>query len=1108
MAKSTAPKKSLRPRSREQGMGLGLRPQTREQVAESERLRKVSEDFGDVEFGADLAKDYLDPLARLGFDPKVAKTVPARWNAAGLYALGSEDVIDNLNKDRPEDFYKEDIKQGDVLTLGDFIGSKTVWTHEFRHRGLNRLMEDFRDADEFINKYIPDADAETITVAKAILQGPSEEVLTDYMDRRSPPEPGFRTELLSDDTKSLKEKYKKPLEKVESAIITAARDKLTEEGVPLPAERKQEEKPGWLGGLLKRLGFNEGGSVSADNEITQRSTGEADFYIYGGRNYGSLAEAQNARAAAMQSRSSSPRPAPEATATPAPTPTPAPRQPRSIGGGGEITYRGTGEADFYSYGGRNFSSLGEAQAAKARDLLKTKRETDGSVGSFTGSTKGSPTPSVAPAFSTTKSVDEQMADVTSSKSDVKGVNTPSVTTTTLGRSENIGKPATAADQAAIAVTRGYNNAPLVGEPLSADDVATIAQFSDQVSQEKGMGLSPFGGTGNLNLSAIAEAINSAARAEQANLDEGIVGIDAPQTGGLFGGRDVTPADAQSVANQAAISRGSFTGMDEAIAGLDSYGGEPAGPTGGGNASASAPSGPSPSAEYSGGMDTADSGTVGDIGALFNKGGLAMEEQMKLFEEGGLSDDGMDRDPVSGNEIPPGSNAVNVRDDIPAQLSDGEYIVPADVVKYFGVRFFEDLRDQAKQGLQQMDEDGRIGGEPMMPNDMGPSQASGLSEEDMAALAQMTGMAQGGMAAPQIDEDQLIDRVIQAAKTNPQLSQKLQSKGVMMAQGGMVSNQMADPYQQQQTMYSTGMAEGGLTTSFESERTFDPTQYSTIGSSYFDANTGPVTIVEYVGPNGEILPIRTQNGRPIDSVPAGFKTKQQKEAESLSNTAVMAPTVATAPTRTEDDYGGLADGEGFQGIDLGAMSYGDLEAAIDGIQNNSTLSGMMTNALSNSGIGKMISALTGKTIAQKALDDYRTELVSRNEFLDSPQQSRARDLEKSMGLDRGDAISMGQGLAGDGGGADTFGEDFGRAAAHAEANPTGMTTGKGLTPDDVQGNLPGDVLGGKDQSKGGNTSGGNTSGGNSSGGNSSGANEGMAGVRNRGGLVGRPPRKNK
>ena len=39
-----------------------------------------------------------------------------------------------------------------------------------------------------------------------------------------------------------------------------------------------------------------------------------------------------------------------------------------------------------------------------------------------------------------------------------------------------------------------------------------------------------------------------------------------------------------------------------------------------------------------------------------------------------------RDPVSGNEVPPGALPSEVRDDIPARLSEGEYVVPADVLQ--------------------------------------------------------------------------------------------------------------------------------------------------------------------------------------------------------------------------------------------------------------------------------------------------------------------------------------------------------------------------------------------------------------------------------------------
>ncbi len=93
----------------------------------------------------------------------------------------------------------------------------------------------------------------------------------------------------------------------------------------------------------------------------------------------------------------------------------------------------------------------------------------------------------------------------------------------------------------------------------------------------------------------------------------------------------------------------------------------------------------------------------------------MEDQMKFafMQQGGvLRDDGMNTDPVSGNEVPSGSMAKEVRDDIDAKLSEGEYVVPADVVRFHGVQKFEDLRNQAKQGFGRMERDGRIGGEPV------------------------------------------------------------------------------------------------------------------------------------------------------------------------------------------------------------------------------------------------------------------------------------------------------------------------------------------------------------------------------------------------------------
>ena len=112
-----------------------------------------------------------------------------------------------------------------------------------------------------------------------------------------------------------------------------------------------------------------------------------------------------------------------------------------------------------------------------------------------------------------------------------------------------------------------------------------------------------------------------------------------------------------------------------------------------------------------------------------------QTEMAFMENGGLQDDGATLDPVSGNEVPAGSMDQEVRDDIPARLSEGEYVVPADVVRYFGVKFFEDLRTEAKRGMGQMEADGRIGGEPIPEED---------NEELPIPLEEVQMMAEGGV----------------------------------------------------------------------------------------------------------------------------------------------------------------------------------------------------------------------------------------------------------------------------------------------------------------------------------------------------------------------------
>ena len=69
--------------------------------------------------------------------------------------------------------------------------------------------------------------------------------------------------------------------------------------------------------------------------------------------------------------------------------------------------------------------------------------------------------------------------------------------------------------------------------------------------------------------------------------------------------------------------------------------------------------------------------------------------------------GMMSDPESGNPIPVGSSAENVRDDIEIMISEGEYVLPANVVKWHGLKHIMDMQSEAEMGLMSMYDTGLI-----------------------------------------------------------------------------------------------------------------------------------------------------------------------------------------------------------------------------------------------------------------------------------------------------------------------------------------------------------------------------------------------------------------
>ena len=257
---------------------------------------------------------------------------------------------------------------------------------------------------------------------------------------------------------------------------------------------------------------------------------------------------------------------------------------------------------------------------------------------------------------------------------------------------------------------------------------------------------------------------------------------------------------------------------------------------------------------------------------FAEGGLTMNNQTEMMlQEGGIADDGMKRDPVSGNEIPPGSMAKEVRDDVPANLSEGEYVVPADVVRFFGVKYFEDLRMQAKQGLLEMEKDGRIGGEPTprLPAGAPPSGAGEISEEELMQILK----EELGNAEPQ-------------EKAGPQPIR-------MMNKGGYASTSMSS--------YRKNFNEGGVVNAAEGVDVAP--KYKSISNTYGGANVGTdrgMTSVPYENASGDVMYFTFINGRLYPrgiKIPTGFNP--MAGYEDLVPASLQTNPVDTAPAQTSE-----------------------------------------------------------------------------------------------------------------------------------------------------------------------------------------------------------------
>ena len=285
---------------------------------------------------------------------------------------------------------------------------------------------------------------------------------------------------------------------------------------------------------------------------------------------------------------------------------------------------------------------------------------------------------------------------------------------------------------------------------------------------------------------------------------------------------------------------------------------------------------------------------------FNEGGMAMKDSVNMGYALGGEVDAID--PVSGNEIPPGSTAKEVRDDIPTMLSEGEYVVPADVFKFYGLKFFEDLRENAKAEMAMMEQEGRIGGQPV------PEEGE-LTEDEMTLLGEVMGMAEGGMNQMQPQQPQPPQPMMMGQQMMPPKPQPTQfNKPVGFDEGGMtdafgnpIGPTVDAPEAPEQQKFLQDIDPTSTDIYGIDKQKTDPSA-NVVGVQTDDqtASTGDgsgMKTVFYFHPDGRRIQVLMLNGKPISSVPADF-------SEFKEDTIDNRKPDPTAPDPTDDISGSV------------------------------------------------------------------------------------------------------------------------------------------------------------------------------------------------------------
>ena len=246
---------------------------------------------------------------------------------------------------------------------------------------------------------------------------------------------------------------------------------------------------------------------------------------------------------------------------------------------------------------------------------------------------------------------------------------------------------------------------------------------------------------------------------------------------------------------------------------------------------------------------------------------------------------------SGNEVPPGSLREEVRDDIPAQLSEGEFVFPADVVRYIGLENLMRMRQEAKQGLAQMEAMGQMGNgdEAVMPDDL-PFDMYDLDVEDDGLQ-----MNVGGYVPPSVPQMPYNQPTQVDPRTGTYTLPGTGIAGYQVPSGtptGYVPYGGATPYFQPVQFTGAQYQDPLQTTNL-------PTFADTVGNrpgQYDELRT-------YINDAGQTLQIPFKDGKPIYPIPEGYRPIGDQPAPEEEAPTTVTPTLGETTVR---DDGGRDD----------------------------------------------------------------------------------------------------------------------------------------------------------------------------------------------------------